>query len=591
VFKTSYIWRLLKIAKPYWKYLILSAVSMLVLTALNLIGPWLIRSLIGIVSNISKYPNAKEDLIKISLLLIASYIAGVLFQFLRNYLSHYAAWHIVAEVRTMVYDKLQNLSFRYFVDKQTGQLMSRVVNDTANLEVLIAHAVPDLATNILILLGVAFILFLINPILAGLSLIPIPFLVFSSTIFAKKIMPIFRRAQKALADLNADLQDNLSGIREIQIFNKQEQELLKIKDKVYKHIQSLLDALKLSAIFHPTVGFLSSLGTLIVVSVGGIMALNGKLQVQDIVGFLLYLNMFYQPITALSQVLENIQQALAGAERVFEVLDTESEIKEDPNAIELKNVKGKISFENVWFSYVPGIPVLKNISFVIEPGEMVAFVGPTGVGKTTIMYLIARFFDPQEGSIKIDDIDIRKVTLKSLRDQISMVMQDVFLFNGTVFENIAYGKEDATLDEVIKSAKIACAHDFIMELPNGYDTVVGERGVKLSGGQKQRLAIARAVLKNSPILILDEATSSVDTQTEREIQNAINNLAGTRTILIIAHRLSTVKRADKIIVLKEGEIVEVGNHAELMKKKGFYYNLCLAQFPEEEKEVSYVRND
>jgi len=591
VFKTSYIWRLLKIAKPYWKYLILSAVSMLVLTALNLIGPWLIRSLIGIVSNISKYPNAKEDLIKISLLLIASYIAGVLFQFLRNYLSHYAAWHIVAEVRTMVYDKLQNLSFRYFVDKQTGQLMSRVVNDTANLEVLIAHAVPDLATNILILLGVAFILFLINPILAGLSLIPVPFLVFSSTIFAKKIMPIFRRAQKALADLNADLQDNLSGIREIQIFNKQGQELLKIKDKVYKHIQSLLDALKLSAIFHPTVGFLSSLGTLIVVSVGGIMALNGKLQVQDIVGFLLYLNMFYQPITALSQVLENIQQALAGAERVFEVLDTESEIKEDPNAIELKNVKGKISFENVWFSYVPGIPVLKNISFVIEPGEMVAFVGPTGVGKTTIMYLIARFFDPQEGSIKIDDIDIRKVTLRSLRDQISMVMQDVFLFNGTVFENIAYGKEDATLDEVIKSAKIACAHDFIMELPNGYDTVVGERGVKLSGGQKQRLAIARAVLKNSPILILDEATSSVDTQTEREIQNAINNLAGTRTILIIAHRLSTVKRADKIIVLKEGEIVEVGNHAELMKKKGFYYNLCLAQFPEEEKEVSYVRND
>lgn len=577
----KYLIRLVKIAKPYWGYLIISVISLLAITGLNLLGPWLIRNLIGVITNINKYPNAQEYIIKISLLLIISYIAGIIFQFLRGYFSHYAAWNLVADVRMMVYDKLQNLSFRYFLDKQTGQLMSRVVNDTANLEMLIAHAVPDLLSNFLILLGIMIILFTINTTLALLSLIPIPFLLLSSTYFAKKIMPIFRKAQRAIADLNADLQDNLSGIREIQLFNKQEKEYEKIKDKVYKHIFSLLSALKLSAVFHPTVGFLSSLGNLTVVSIGGIMALKGKVLVQDIVGFLLYLNMFYQPINALSQILENLQQALAGAERVFEVLETESEVKEKENAIELENVKGKITFENVSFSYNSEIPVLKNISFEIKPGEMVAFVGPTGVGKTTIMYLINRFFDPNSGSIKIDDIDIRDVTLKSLHKNISMVMQDVFLFNGTIFENIAYGKEDATLEEVISAAKIACAHDFIMELPEGYHTQIGERGVKLSGGQKQRLAIARAVLKNAPILILDEATSSVDTETEREIQRAINNLAGTRTILIIAHRLSTVKKADKIIVLKDGEIVEIGNHDELIQRKGLYYKLCSIQFIEE----------
>ncbi len=462
-----YLLKLVKIAKPYWGYLIISAISLIALTGLNLIGPWLVRSLIGIITNISQYPNAKEDIIKISLILILSYILGIVFQFLRNYFSHYAAWHLVADVRIMVYDKLQNLSYRYFVDKQTGQLMSRVVNDTANLEMLIAHAVPDLISNLLILVGIAIILFIINPTLAILSLIPIPFLLFSSTLFAKKIMPIFRKAQKALADLNADLQDNLSGIREIQLFNKQDKEFKKIKEKVYNHINALLSALKLSAIFHPTVGFLSSLGNLIVVSVGGIMALSGKIQVQDIVGFLLYLGMFYQPINALAQILENVQQALAGAERVFEVLETEPEIKEKENAIELKDVKGKIAFENVNFSYNTGVPVLKNISFEISPGEMVAFVGPTGVGKTTIMYLINRFFDPNSGSIKIDDIDIRIVTLRSLHENISMVLQDVFLFNGTVFENIAYGKENATLEEVIEAAKIAHAHEFIERLPKG----------------------------------------------------------------------------------------------------------------------------
>lgn len=586
----NYIIRLTKLAKHYWKYLIVAGISTLAITGLNLLGPWLIRMLVGIVTNIEKYPNAKKYILNISVVLVLSYLLRIVFQFLSNYLAHYAAWNLVAEMRVKVYDKLQDLSLKFFYDKQTGQLMSRVVNDTANFEALIAHAIPELFTNILILLGVAIILFAINPVLASFALIPIPFLLLSGTLFAKKILPNFREAQRALADLNANLQDNIAGIREIQAFNQQQKEHIRIKESVYKHISALLGALKLSAVFHPSVSFLSSIGTVIVVSLGGVMALKGKLPVEDIVGFILYLSMFYQPITALSQVLENMQQSLAGAERVFEILDTESEIKELPNAINLNNVKGKISFENVYFSYNPEVPVLNNISFNIEPGQMVAFVGPTGVGKTTIMHLLNRFFDVNNGKVLIDGIEIKNVTLTSLRNNISMVMQDVFLFNGTVAENIAYGNPNATMEDIINAAKIACAHDFISKMPDGYNTYIGERGVKLSGGQKQRLAIARAVLKNSPILILDEATSSVDTETEYEIQKAINNLAGSRTILIIAHRLSTVKKADKIIVLNEGEIVEVGNHEELLKQKGLYYHLCHTQFVEQ-SEINCIVNN
>ena len=574
----EYLIKLVKIARPYWKYLIIAGISTLAITGVNLLGPWLIRQLVDIITNIGQYPDARKNIINLTILITFSYIARIIFQFLASYLSHYAAWHLVAHMRSMVYDKLQQLPFRFFQERQTGQLMSRVVNDTANFEMLIAHAVPDLFTNILIIVGVAVILFAVNPTLASLSLIPIPFLVYGSTRFAKQVLPNFREAQRALADLNAELQDNISGIREIQIFNQQMRELVKIRDRIYRHISALLNALRLSAIFHPTVSFLSSIGTVIVISVGGFMALNGKVSVGDIVGFILYLNMFYQPITALANVIENLEQALAGAERVFEILETEPEIKEKPNPIELKNVRGRVTFEDVTFSYNQGSPVLKNISFDIEPGQMVAFVGPTGVGKTTIMYLLVRFFDPDSGSIKVDGIDIRDVSLKSLHDNISMVMQDVFLFNGTIAENIAYGKEDATMEEIINAARIACAHDFIESLPDGYDTYIGERGVKLSGGQKQRLAIARAVLKDAPILILDEATSSVDTETENKIQEAINNLAGTRTILIIAHRLSTVKRADRIIVLKDGEIVEDGRHEELIALKGLYYSLSSGQF-------------
>ena len=312
------------------------------------------------------------------------------------------------------------------------------------------------------------------------------------------------------------------------------------------------------------------------------MVLGNNLSVSEIVGFLLYLNLFYQPLSTLARVTEDLQLAMAGADRVFEVLDTEPDIKDSPGAVEISKSKGEISFCDVSFGYIESVPVLQNISFTAEPGRMVALVGPTGVGKTTIISLIARFYDPESGKITLDGRDLRDISLSSLRNQISIVLQDIFLFNGSVADNIAYGCKAATKEEIIQAARAARAHTFISELPEGYDTVIGERGVKLSGGQKQRLSIARAVLRNTPILILDEATAAVDVETEAQIQQAIQELAENRTIIVVAHRLSTVKRADQILVIQDGKIAESGNHMELLSHNGLYRQLYDIQFKNQE---------
>lgn len=572
----KYLLRLLKNARPYWWLMIVTGLSLLGISAMNLTAPWLVMKLTDIVSNL-KDVDSFERVKKLALILVVVYVARALFTFLYRYLSHVAAWNLVADMRVIVYNHLQKLSLRYYQDKQTGQLMSRTTNDTATFEVLIAHAVPDLVTNLLILIGVTIILFVIHPVLALLTLIPVPFLIYSGWFFTKKVLPFFKHAQSTLAELNAVLQDNLSGMKEIQAFNQQKREKRRVEKRAKKYATDILNALKVSAIFHPSVEMISSFGTVIVVGFGGYLALKGSLSVSDIVGFLMYLNLFYQPIASLARVTEDLQQAIAGAERVYEVLDTQPDIKDSENAYDLANVKGKVSFEDVSFHYVDEMPVLNKVSFCAKPGQMIALVGPTGVGKTTVISLLARFYDPVEGTICIDDQDLRNVTLASLRNNISIVLQDVFLFNGTVAENIAYGTKDVTKEDIIRAAEIAKAHDFIMDLPDGYDSVIGERGVKLSGGQKQRLSIARAVLRNTPILILDEATAAVDVETEAKIQQAIQELAGTRTIIIIAHRLSTVKRADQILVLKDGIIVERGNHEELIKQNGVYKHLCDVQ--------------
>ncbi len=569
--------RLIKYAKPYWHLLIISGISLLVITVLNLLGPWLIRDLVEILtSSFSK--TSMRAVLKIALILTTTYLLRILFRYLNSYLSHKAAWNLVADMRVLIYDHLQKLSLRYYQDKQTGQLMSRTTNDTATFETLIAHAVPDLCTNILVVVGVTGILFYMNVYLAFLTLIPIPFLIIGGWLFAKKVRPNFRTAQSNLAELNATLQDNISGMKEIQIFNQQPREKCRIRKSANSYASAILHALKLSAIFHPTVEAISSLGTVIVVSFGGWLVLRQSLSISDVVGFLLYLNLFYQPISALARVTEDLQQAIAGADRVFEVLDIEPDIKDNAGAVDISDCKGEITFSDVSFSYLPDIPVLQNISFTAEPGRMVALVGPTGVGKTTVISLIARFYEPESGNILIDGKDLKDITLLSLRNQVSIVLQDIFLFNGTVAENIAYGSKSATVDEIMDAAKAARAHEFISEMPEGYDTVIGERGVKLSGGQKQRLSIARAVLRNTPILIFDEATAAVDVETEEKIQQAIQELAETKTIIVVAHRLSTIKRADNILVIHNGKIAESGNHLELLTYNGLYKQLYDIQF-------------
>ena len=564
--------RILKYARPYWWLIGITGFSVIAVTGLNLVTPWLVMDLVSALTE-----GQSSDMLKTSryivIVLIVVYILRAIFTYLQRYMSHAAAWRLVADMRVAVYEQLQKLTLRYYHDKQTGQLMSRAINDTATFEVLIAHAVPDLVANVLIFLGISIILFIKNPLLAAFTLIPIPFLVVGGLVFTKKILPNFREAQGTLAELNAVVQDNISGIKEIQVFNQQFREKKRVEKRARKYTTAILNALKLSAVFHPLVEMLSSFGTVIVVGFGGWLAINGRVSAAEIVGFIMYLGLFYQPITTLARVMEDLQQATAGAERVFELLDTEPDIVDSKDAQEITHSEGEIIFDNVSFHYLESSPVLKNVSFTAKSGKMLAFVGPTGGGITTIICLVARFYDPVSGRILLDGKDLKDITLSSIRNQISIVLQDIFLFNGSVADNIAYGSKNASVDDIVRAAEIARAHDFISELPEGYDTVIGERGVKLSGGQKQRLSIARAVLRNSPILILDEATAAVDVQTEEEIQQAIQELAGSRTIIVIAHRLSTVKQADLILVFKDGEIVESGTHQELISYGGLYREL------------------
>jgi ATP-binding cassette subfamily B protein len=569
-------------AKRHIIPLALTVGSMTLLVGVQLLAPWIVRDMIGIVTDPEAGPEAFQQVTRLALLALGVYIVRGGLTFVRSYMAHVAGWSVVADVRSDIYEHLQRLSLRFYEDKQTGQLMSRTINDSELIERLIAHAIPDVAVNVLMLVGVSLVLISMNWRLALLSMIPIPMIVIAMRGFAKYVRPAFRARQRELGELNAILNDNLSGIREIKAFTREHMESVNVREHIIRYRDSMLRALRLMATFHPFVEFASALGTIVLIYFGGQWVLNQTLSIEDLVAFFLYLEMLYQPVRILSQAWEGVQEATAGVERVVELLDEQPDVIERPDAIALPGrAKGAIVLGDVSFHYAQGDMVLENINLEIAPGSVVALVGPTGVGKTTLASLIPRFYDVCEGSITLDGIDIRDLTLKSLRQQISIVLQDVFLFHGTARDNIAFGRPGASEEEIVEVAKIANAHEFISQLPQGYDTLIGERGVKLSGGQRQRIAIARAVLKNAPVLILDEATSSVDTETELLIQQALERLMVGRTTVVIAHRLSTIRSADCIVVLQGSRIIEKGTHEELMARQGLYCYLSEVQADDE----------
>lgn len=570
---------LLKFAKKYTWPLIITVISMLALVGAQLLIPWLIRSLIELVTDQQLSTATMNTVRNLTLIALITFIARGVVQFLRSYMAHIAGWGVVSDARKFVYEHLQKLSLHFYANKQTGQLMSRVVNDTDLFERMIAHAIPDVLVNVITFIAITAVLANLNLRLTLLSMAPIPLVILSLIGFSKFVRPAFRRRQQEVGELNAVLNDSIAGIRDIKAFNRESDQFEKVEVGIERYRASLITALRLMAIFQPFLDFSTSIGQLVVIFFGGSMALQGTLSVADLVAFFLYLEMFYQPIRALGMSWEAVQESMAGFDRVAELLSEEPDVKDPHHPIPLPDgLNGHLTFTKVFFQYNDGNEnVLENINLDIPASHVVALVGPTGVGKSTLVSLIPRFYDVDSGSITLDGINIRDIKLEKLREKISIVLQDVFLFHGTVRDNLLFGNPKATDDEIIEAAKVANAHEFITALPKGYDTLIGERGVKLSGGQRQRISIARALLKNTPILILDEATSSVDTETEMLIQQALERLMAGRTTIIIAHRLSTIRNANKIVVLEGKEIVEMGEHQELIDKNGLYKRLYTVQ--------------
>jgi ABC-type multidrug transport system fused ATPase/permease subunit len=473
-----------------------------------------------------------------------------------SYVRHALGQRFIFDLRVRLYAYLQRLSLSFFERTSTGELMSRVTNDVNALEHFVTHGTTFIAIDLMRLMGTAIILFWLEWRLALLVLIPVPILAVGMRWFNTRIRPVYRRVRDRLGDINAKLQDNLAGIRVIQAFGREAQELERFTHESERYYATRVRGIRYWASFFPAMYFMASLGSVLVLGAGAVMVVRGQLSLGSMVAFLSYVVSFYQPIRRLTEIDNVFQEAIAAGERIFELLDEVPEIEDGPEAVALPRLRGEVRFDDVHFRYDAASAepeVLHDVEFHMAPGEVVALVGPSGAGKTSIANLLCRFYDPIHGQVTVDGYDLRRVQIKSLRRQMAVVLQDTFLFNTTVRENLLYGKPDASEEEMRAAAEAAYAHEFIEQLPQGYDTEIGERGVKLSGGQKQRLALARAILADPRILILDEATSSVDAEAEYLIQQALDEVLKGRTALVIAHRLSTIRYADKIIALEGGD--------------------------------------
>ncbi len=519
------------------------------------------------------------ELLRFVVLLFLGIFAGTaVFNFLRTYLLHVAGQRMLHTLRTTLYAHFQRLSLTYYDNRQTGDLMSRMTGDVEQIENLMVHGLDVLVQGLFGMVLAFWYMYHANSHLALLILIPVPVLAVSIYLFGRVMRRTYRGVRDRVGALNAKLQENISGIRVIKAFSREETELAHVSGESVRVRDMNVRAIRMWSSFGPAMGFISSLGTLTVLWVGGSQVMQGRMLPGALVAYFMYVGNFYQPIFALFQFYDSIQRSFAAADRILEVLDTAPDVCDPATPRALDAVVGEVEFRNVSFRYATGEVVLHDVNVRARPGERIALVGRSGAGKTSFINLIPRFYDAVEGAVLIDGHDVRELRQAELRRFIALVLQDTFLFNGTVRENLRFGRLEATDDELIDAASAANAHEFIVNLPCGYATEIGERGVKLSGGQKQRLAIARAVLANPRILILDEATSSVDSESEFLIHQALERLMQGRTTFIIAHRLSTIRTADTILVLEDGAVVESGTHAELVHTDGLYARMYRQQF-------------
>ncbi|VBB09273.1 abc transporter [Lucifera butyrica] len=566
--------RLLSYVKPYISRLLLALVCILVAAGANLYVPWIIRDVIDDVL-------ATKNMAMLNL--IAGGIAGIyllrgIFFYGQTYLMSYVGQKVVIDIRAGIYRHLQRLSLSYFEKRQTGVIMSYITNDVAAVQSALVDNVIELVTEATTLIGSMAAMFYLDWKLSLLTFITMPLVAQTINIFGGKVKRASTNNQERIADITAVLQEAISAVRVIKSFGREEYEIERFGRENYSNFRAQMKIAQLMATLTPLIEFLAALGVTVIVWFGGREVITGHLTTGSLMAYLIYIVNLSNPMKRLSRVYGNIQRAMAAAERIFAVLDTEPEIQNLPEAVELPAITGHVAFQQVDFAYRTGERVLHDINLEAKPGQMIAIVGPSGAGKTTIANLIPRFYDPSGGTIRIDGLDIKTVTLQSLRRQIGIVPQETVLFNGTVYENILYGDLEATREEVITAAQAANAHNFITGMPDGYETQIGERGSKLSGGQRQRIAIARAILKNPRVLILDEATSALDTESEKLVQEALDKLMIGRTSFVIAHRLSTVQRADTILVMEKGKIIERGTHQELLAAGGLYSKLYQVQF-------------
>jgi ATP-binding cassette subfamily B multidrug efflux pump len=568
--------RLLGELRPYGRQLILALV-LVVLGALSQAGgPWLIgraidRSILG---------GDPRGLARIMLLLLGVYLVGTLAS--RGQIRQIGSvgQSILASLRERIFERLLRLPLGYFDGRPVGDLMSRVTNDVDTLNQLLSQGLTQLLGSLFSLIGIVVAMLLLDWRLALVCFTIIPAMLLTNVYFARRARRAFRTTRETVGSVTAGLQEEIVGVREAQAFNRTETNIERFRERNAANRTANVEAVTITSAFVPAIDVLSTLSTAVVIGYGGYLVVTGTLTVGLLTAFLIYVQQFFRPIQLASQVYTQAQAALAGAERIYNVLDEPREPSDLPGTPQLYSVEGRIEFERVTFAYEQGRPVLEDIDFHVEPGQTVALVGPTGAGKTTIANLIPRFYDVSTGTVRVDDHDVREVERRSLRGQIATVLQEPFLFSGTIAENIRYGRMEATREEVEAAARAVSAHSFIAALPDGYDTELGAGGGRLSQGQRQLLSFARAVLANPRILILDEATSNVDTRTEALIQEALGTLLKGRTSIVIAHRLSTIRNADLILVIEAGRIAERGNHVSLLARGGLYADLYRRQFRE-----------